>query len=220
MKLNARLFHLPPQNWPKSKPGPRPPIGKRLLDMEKRLTDKRVKWTRIIFSEWYGKQHKQMLITSGVAIWHKNNEVMVKVKWVVVKDPEGELEPVMPACTDTELVAEKIVVFFVRRRRVEVTFAEVRRHLGVESQRQWSDLAIERSTPCLMANTLHQRHPIQPNATAWYRKTAVTFSDVLSAVRLEIWRKAKLSISHFKPHVGSYSAKIRHLWFLLTQAVV
>jgi hypothetical protein len=228
MKLNARLFHLPPQNWPKSKPGPRPPIGKRLLDMEKRLTDKRVKWTRIIFSEWYGKQHKQMLITSGVAIWHKNNEVMVKVKWVVVKDPEGELEPVLLACTDTELVAEKIVAFFVRRWRVEVTFAEVRRHLGVESQRQWSDLAIERSTPCLMAlfsivclmaNTLHQRHPIQPNATAWYRKTAVTFSDVLSAVRLEIWRKAKLSISHFKPHVGSYSAKIRHLWFLLTQAV-
>lgn len=91
-----------------------------------------------------------------------------------------------------------------------------------------SDLAIERSTPCLMApmsivclmaNTLHQRHPIQPNATAWYRKTAVTFSDVLSAVRLEIWRKAELSISHFKPDVGSYSAKIRHLWFLLTQAV-
>ncbi|MCB0561405.1 MAG: transposase [Phaeodactylibacter sp.] len=89
-------------------------------------------------------------------------------------------------------------------------------------------LVFERSTPCLMAlmsivclmaNTLHLRRPIQPNATAWYRKTAVTFSDVLSAVRLEIWRKAELSISHFQPDVGSYSAKIRHLWFLLTQAV-
>ena len=228
MKLNARLFHLPPQKWPESKPGPKPPKGKRLLDMEKRLTDKRIKWTRVIFSEWYGKRHKEMLITSGVAIWHRNNEVMVKVKWVLVKDPEGGLEPVLLACTDTELSAEKIVSFFVRRWRVEVTFAEVRRHLGVESQRQWSDLAIERSTPCLMAlfsivclmaNTLHQRCAIQPNVTAWYRKTGVTFSDVLSAVRLEIWRKAELSISHFQPHVGSYSAKIRHLWFLLTQAV-
>lgn len=44
-----------------------------------------------------------------------------------------------------------MVRFFVRRWRVEVTFAEVRRHLGVETQRQWSDLAIERTTPLLMA---------------------------------------------------------------------
>ena len=228
MKLNARLFHLPPKKSPEGKPGPKPPVGKRLLNMEKRLTDKRIKWTRVIFSQWYGKRNKEMLITSGVAIWHKNNKMMVKVKWVLVKDPEGKLEPTLLACTDTELAADKIVAFFVRRWRVEVTFAEVRRHLGVETQRQWSDLAIERSTPslmalmsmvCLMANTLHQCHPIQPNATAWYPKTAVTFSDVLSAVRLEIWRKAKLSTSPFYTDVGSYSAKIRHLWFLLTQAL-
>ncbi|MCB9351085.1 MAG: hypothetical protein H6573_26810 [Lewinellaceae bacterium] len=196
--------------------------------MEKRLTDKRIKWTRVIFFRVVWQVPQRNVDHLGRTIWHKNNKVMVKVKWVLVKDPDGELEPVLLACTDTELSAEEIVSFFVRRWRVEVTFAEVRRHLGVESQRQWSDLAIERSTPCLMvlmsivclmANTLHLRRPIQPNATAWYRKTAVTFSDVLSAVRLEIWRKAELSISHFQPDVGSYSAKIRHLWFLLTQAV-
>ncbi|MCB9350953.1 MAG: hypothetical protein H6573_26125 [Lewinellaceae bacterium] len=81
---------------------------------------------------------------------------MVKVKWVLVKDPDGELEPVLLACTDTELSAEEIVSFFVRRWQVEVTFAEVRRHLGVESQRQWSDLAIERSTPCLMVPDVYR----------------------------------------------------------------
>ena len=228
MKLNARLFHLPATKWPESKRGPKPLVGRRLLGMETRLTNGCIKWTRLIFSEWYGNRNKEMLITSGLAIWHKSNTVMLKVKWVLLKDPEGQLEPVLLACTDTELSAEKIVTFFVRRWRVEVTFAEVRRHLGVETQRQWSDLAIERSTPslmallsivCLMANTLHQRQPIQPNGTAWYRKKAITFSDVLCAVRLEIWQKAKLSTSHFKPDVGSYSAKIRHLWFLLTQAV-
>lgn len=88
--------------------------------------------------------------------------------------------------------------------------------------------AVERSAPrlmalmsivCLTANTLHLCRPIQPKATAWYRKTTVTFSDVLSAVRLEIWRKAELSISNFQPDAGSYSTKIRHLWFSLTQAV-
>lgn len=228
MKLTARLFHLPPRKWPKSKPGPKPAVGKRLLSMDQRLTDKRVKWTKVIFSEWYGKKRKEMLITSGVAIWHKSNKIMVQIKWVLIKDLEGQLEPVLLACTDIDLSAPEIVSFFVRRWRIEVTFAEVRRHLGVESQRQWSDLAIERSTPCLMAlfsivclmaNTLHQSCPIQPNVTAWYRKTGVTFSDVLCAVRIEIWRTTELSTSSFQPLVGNYSAKIRHLWFLLTQAV-
>ena len=68
MKLNARLYHLPPKKYPKGKRGPKPPVGERLLSMEKRLTDKRVKWKSITFSEWYGNRDKQMLITSGVAI--------------------------------------------------------------------------------------------------------------------------------------------------------
>ena len=226
MKFNARLFHLPlcAKKRPK-KPGPVPPVGKRILNMTKRLVDRRITWASVVFSEWYGHKEKKMLITSGIAIWHKSNTVMVKVRWVLIKDPLGELEPTLLACSDWELPAKDIVSFFVRRWRVEVTFAEVRRHLGVETQRQWSDMAIERSTPCLMAlfsivclmaNTLHK---ILPKTTAWYKKEHVTFSDVLAEVRFEIWRNAKLSISHFKPDIDSYSARIRHLWFLLTQAV-
>jgi hypothetical protein len=228
LKLNSRLFALPPKKHPLGKPGPKPPKGKRLLTMDKRVNDGRVKWQEVTFSEWYGNKEKKMLITSGIAIWHKSNKVMVKVRWVLVKDPQGKLDPVLLACTDTELPVEQLVTFFVRRWRVEVTFAEVRRHLGVETQRQWSDLAIERTTPCLMglmsviclmANKLHQRSPIIAEHTAWYRKDHVTFSDVLAKVRVEIWRTSKLSISPFYPDIGNYPAKIRHLWFLLTQAV-
>lgn len=228
LKLNSRLFALPPKRYPKTKRGPKPPIGKRLLCMSKRVKDGRVKWREIVFSEWYGNKEKEMLITSGIAIWHKSNKVMVKVRWILIKDPEEKLDPVLLACTDTELPIEQVVTFFVRRWRVEVTFAEVRRHLGVETQRQWSDLAIERTTPCLMglmsiiclmANKLHQHSPIEAEQTAWYQKRHVTFSDVLAKVRVEIWRTSKLSISPFYPDIGNYPAKIRHLWFLLTQAV-
>ncbi len=196
--------------------------------MEKLLTDKRTKWLSAIFSEWYGEKQKEMLITSGVAIWYKSKAEMVKVRWVLLKDPEEKKKPMLLACSDWELPAEKIVTFFLRRWQAEVTFAEVRRHLGVETQRQWSDLAIERTTPslmalfsivCLFANTIHKRRPIRPNTTAWYKKQKITFSDVLSAVRLEIWAKSKLSISLFKADIGSFSAKIRYLQFLLTQAV-
>lgn len=228
MKLTARLFDFPAKDRPSNIPGPKPDIGKRLKSMVLVLADPATKWTKVVFSEWYGKKKKKMMVTSGIAIWYKSKTVMVEVKWVLIKDPEGELDPVLLACTDTTLSVKKIVQFFVRRWRVEVTFEELRRHLGVESQRQWSDLAIDRSTPCLMAlfsivclmaNGLHKHHPITPNTTAWYDKKDVTFSDILAAVRIEIWRNAKLSISHFIPDVGNYTPKIRHLWFLLTQAV-
>lgn len=228
MKLNARLFDFPDKDRSTNIPGPKPDIGKRLKAMTDLLISPSTQWTNIVFSEWYGKKKKQMMVTSGIAIWYKSKTVMIEVKWVLIKDPEGKLDPVLLACTDTTLSVTKIVQFFVRRWRVEVTFQELRRHLGVETQRQWSDLAIDRSTPslmalfsiiCLMANALHKHHTITPNTTAWYDKKDVTFSDILAAVRIEIWRNAKLSISHFKPDVGNYSAKIRHLWFLLTQAI-
>jgi len=228
MKLNARLYHLPAKRYPKGKRGPKSPVGKRLLSMDKRLTDKRIKWKKVVFSQWYGQANKEMMISSGVSIWRRNNKCLVKIKWVLIKDPQGIMDPVLLGCTDFDLEEEKIVSFFVRRWRIEVTFAEVRRHLGVETQRQWSDLAIDRTTPCLLAlysiicllaDRLNIKQPIQPNATAWYRKTHVTFSDVLAAVRIEILRKTKFSISNGKTLMHNYSENIRHLRFLLTQAV-
>jgi len=227
MKLNARLYHLPPKEYPKGKRGPVPPVGKRILGMEKRLKDKRVKWTKVTFSHWYGQREKQMLMTSGVAIWRKNNKCLVRIKWVLLKDPEGQLEPVLLGCTAEQTDEKKIVEFFVRRWKVEVTFAEVRRHLGVETQRQWSDLAIERATPCLMAlfsviclfaDKLHKRQKIIPNQTAWYRKKGNTFSDILVAVRMEIFNNQKLLISSPKKLINSLNQKIKTLCFILTQA--
>lgn len=118
--------------------------------MSKRLTDGRIKGPEIQFSEWYGRSNKRMLITNDDAIWSRNSHQKVPLRWVLIKDPEAKLDPVLLACTDRSTSAVDIVRFFVRRWQVEVTFAEVRRHLGVELQRQWSDLAIKRTTPLLM----------------------------------------------------------------------
>lgn len=229
MKLNARLYHLPPARHSKGKPGPKSPVGERLVGMEQRLADKKTPWESLTFSEWYGQQNRPMLLCSGVAVWRKSNSLLVKVRWVLLKDPLGELESVLLACNNVEATAFDIVRFFVRRWRVEVTFAEVRRHLGVETQRQWSDLAVERTTPCLLAlfsivcllaNDIHNRlQPLTPNNTAWYKKKGVTFSDVLAAVRLEIFKFPELFTSHANNLVNSSTHRIRHLWFLLTQAV-
>jgi transposase len=74
-------------------------------------------------------------------------------------------------------------------------FAEVRRHLGVETQRQWSDRAIARTTPALLGLfslvTLWAGEALKdgwmPRRAAWYAKSHLTFSDALALVRAELW---------------------------------
>jgi hypothetical protein len=79
---------------------------------------------------------------------------------------------------------------------IEVTFEESRAHLGAETQRQWSDPAIARSTACLfglyslvglLGSALHPAGDIPFQPTAWYRKQQATFGDVLATVRRQLW---------------------------------
>ena len=72
------------------------------------------------------------------------------IRWLLVRDPTGQLEPQAFLATDLNARPGDILAWFVSRWQVEVTFAEVRAHLGVETQRQWSDKAILRTTPVLL----------------------------------------------------------------------
>jgi hypothetical protein len=92
----------------------------------------------------------------------------------------------------------------VCRWSTEVTFGEARRHLGVETQRQWSDLAIARTTPVLLglyslvalwAHELRRSQMLLPAAAAWYAKKRATFSDALASVRCALWAEAALHTS-------------------------
>ena len=82
------------------------------------------------------------------------------------------------------------------RWQLEVTYQEVRAHLGVETQRQWSDRAIARTTPILMglfswvalaAHSLQQDHPITQRTAARYIKPASTFVDAIALVPRHLW---------------------------------
>ena len=120
----------------------------------------------------------------------------VPVRWVLVRDVVGDHDPQAFLCTDQEADALDVLRWFVRRWAVEVTFEEVRRHLGVETQRQWSDKAIARTTPALLAlfslvtlwaHDLVGRGHLGPRCAAWYPKRHLTFSDALGAVRRKLW---------------------------------
>ena len=201
LRLDAALYE-PARPRQKGKPGRAAKKGKKIAKLEARLVDKNTRWQRLLVSQWYGRSDYLLEVTSGTALWYQAGMPAVPIRWVLVRDPKGKLKPKAFLSTDLALAPLEILTYFVRRWRVEVTFEEVRRHLGVESQRQWNDLAIARTTPCLMGLfslvTLFahcNQHELSLRQAAWYQKQAFTFSDALAAVRIRLWREMHFSMS-------------------------
>ena len=136
-----------------------------------------------------------------------------------MRDPSGEREPQAFLSTDLAAEPERILGWFVSRWHMETTFQEVRAHLGVETQRQWSDLAILRTTPALLglfslvavwADEL-ARAPagaVRPQTAAWYNKREPTFSDAIAAVRRALWRPPNLSMSRLSTETVEIPASL------------
>jgi hypothetical protein len=194
LRLDARLFGFPEAPAP-GKRGRKPKKGARLPSLRERLEDPAQPWRETEVA-WYGGVRKPVRLLSGVCLWHTPGQDPVRLRWVLVADPAGEDRPQAFFATDDGLAPERIVELFVLRWNVEVTFEETRRHLGVETQRQWSDLAIARTTPalmglfslvCLMALRLVGGGAMPVRQAAWYKKKDATFSDVLAFVRRAIW---------------------------------
>ena len=194
LRLDACLCDPPPPRRPRTRG--RPPVtGARLPSLAERLRSRRTAWRRVSLEGWYGRRTRRLDIASGTALWHHPGR-RVAIRWVLVRDPSGEKEPQAFLCTDQAAEPTDILRWFVRRWRTETTFEEARRHLGMETQRQWSDLAVLRTTPALLALfflvTLWASHlavergpPIE--CVRWYRKSRPTFSDALAQVRRELW---------------------------------
>jgi hypothetical protein len=141
-------------------------------------------------------------VASGTAVWHHPGLPVVPLRWVLVRDPEGAFRPQAFLCTDLDADPADILRWFVRRWATEVTFAETRRHLGVETQRQWSDKAVARTTPVLLglyslvalrADELRRARGLAPRSAGWYAKANITFSNALAAVRRTLWTEAASS---------------------------
>jgi hypothetical protein len=193
LRLDARLFDPPPVRQPSQRGRPRV-SGARQLTLAQRLTNPATRWRRVTISHWYGGRDRRLAIASGTALWYHPGK-SVPIRWVLVRDMAGEFEPQALLCTDLAADPVDVLTWFVRRWSAEVTFAEVRRHLGVETQRQWSDTAIARTTPVLLGLfslvTVWAGEALKdgwkPRQAAWYAKTHLTFSDALAIVRAKLW---------------------------------
>jgi hypothetical protein len=200
LRLDAQLYAFVGKQ-PPSKRGPKPRKGKRLPSLASVFADLQTLWCR---SElvWYGGHIQQIGYCTGVCLWHTPGQSPVPIRWVLVRYEEtskrtGQVRVKAAAflCSEPTLLPEQILGLYVGRWNIEVTFEEMRAHLGLETQRHWSVRAIERTTPCLfgvfslvvlMAQRLHPSDlPLQESG--WYSKKEATFSDALAAVRGHLW---------------------------------
>ena len=196
LRLDAALYDCPSPK-PKGKRGPQPKKGERQPNLAQRLTDPATRWEKATIP-WYGGYQKEIEFVSGVSLWYHRGEDPVLLRWVLVRATDNSFKPAAFFCSDPDIAPLFILEWFVSRWNIEVTFEELRAHLGFETQRQWSDRAIERTTPCLfgvfslvvvMAKVLYpQGLPIRQ--AKWYEKDEAAFSDVLAAVRRHLWESA------------------------------
>jgi hypothetical protein len=224
LRLDAALYDPAPPR-PVGQPG-RPRLkGARRPTLHQRLEDSHTKWTRLRLTNWYGEQEREVEVCTDTAVWYHTGLAPVDLRWVLIRDPQGEFDPQALLSTQLAHTPRQMLEWFVRRWTMEVTFEEARVHLGIETQRQWNEGAIARTTPALfglyafvtlMAGALLASEAKAVRTAAWYAKAHPTFSDAIAMVRRDLWSHCHFSTSDSKPEVVKIP---RSLFERLTDAV-
>lgn len=207
LRLDAALYAPAPPRRPGQR-GRTPVKGQRLPALRDVLADLATEWTTLTIPYWYGEQNRQVEIASATAVWYHKGAPAVPLRWVLIRDPLEQFETQALLCTDQHAAPSFILECFVQRWQMEVTFEEARAHLGIETQRQWADKAIARTTPCLLglysivtllAQHLFSTAQVYMRRAAWYAKQQTTFSDTIASVRRWLWSHEYFSTSLNEP---------------------
>jgi DDE superfamily endonuclease len=199
LRLDAALYDPPPPRRHGQKGRPRVK-GSRRPSLKEALTDPKTVWTKLEIKDWYGEGKRTVEVCTDTALWwSRSHNSRVTIRWVLIRDPLGEFEPQALLSTKLSHTPLQILTWFIRRWRLEVTFEESKAHLGIETQRQWNDLAIARTTPILYGLfsvvTLIHNETTAVRQAAWYTKEHPTFSDAIAIVRRCVWSRCHFSMS-------------------------
>ena len=206
LRLDA-VLHDPPGPRPEGKRGPKPKKGARQPSLEARLAARETVWEKVSL-RWYGGGSRTVEIATGTSLWYRPGYAPAPIRWVLVRGQKGQkgasaIQAGACFCSDPDKTPEQILAWFIARWNIEVTFEEIRAHLGFETQRHWSRRAVARVTPCLfglfslvvvLAKVLHPK-TLPLSQSAWYQKEEATFSDALAAVRGHLWGCSKYTNS-------------------------
>ena len=203
LRLDAALYDPPPPRQPETKGRPRLK-GQRRPTLAAVLADARTRWTTLLVEQWYGEGPREVEVTTDTAVWYHAGKPPVAIRWVLIRDPKRDFDPQALLSTHLDHTPAQMLPWFVRRWSMEVTFEEARAHLGMETQRQWNDRAIARTTPALLslyaiitltAHLLIEQGATCVRSTAWYRKIRPTFSDAMALVRRHVWEHRHFAMS-------------------------
>ncbi len=226
LRLDAALYAPAPARQPGQQG--RPPLkGARRPALKTILDQPQATWASVAVA-WYDGATRTVELTSQTAVWYRSGKPPVLIRWVLIRDPQGSFATQALLCTDPAADPTQILEWFVLRWQLEVTpyqvrgrlFQEVRTHLGVETQRQWSDLAIARTTPVLLglfswttlaAHGLQKQRPMIQRRAAWYDKPLPTFVDAIALVRRHLWLESEgFSTSAVDPDTQELPVALYH----------
>jgi hypothetical protein len=105
--LTAQLYDpVPPQ--PIGKPGVKPNKGPRQRKLTQHLKDGATDWLRQEIP-WDAGQQLMMDVLTGEALWHRDGEAPLPVRWVLLRDPSGKRSPFALFCTDPSVANHHLV---------------------------------------------------------------------------------------------------------------
>ncbi|MCA9038569.1 MAG: transposase [Planctomycetaceae bacterium] len=201
------VLHSPPPPRQRGQIGRTRIVGNRLPSPEQVVatTQKR----RGLTVQWYGGGRRRVEIVTGVGHWYRQGQGLVKVRWVFVHDLTGHHRDEYFYSTEPGIRAADVIEAFVGRWDIEVTFEEMREHLGLETTRGRVRNTVLRVEPCLfLLHTLtafwYSKLPTHQSGkitVGWRGKTSITFSDAIAAVRRCLWDVHLFQHPRIRPHV-------------------
>ena len=218
LRLDAALYEPAPPRQPRQTGRPRLK-GKRLPTLAHVLRDAATSWQTVTVRGWYGEMERVVELVSAAAVWYHSGMAPLPIRWVLGRDPQKQFEPQALLCTDLTVDPVQILEWFVLRWRLEVTWQEARAHLGLETQRQWNELAIARTTPALLglfslvtvlAGRLTQEHALPVRPATWSRKPLPTFADAIAVVRQHLWTSSHFYMSPAKADMVEIPSSLLH----------
>lgn len=218
LQHNARLFEQPPSH--KKRKGQPLLVGARQALLAQLEADTQTPW-QVAEIKGYSGLPQSFRYYSAVSLWYAYGKAPVLGRTVWLSSESPDLDACVLFCTDAQASPEQIIAWFVSRWGMEVTFEEVRAHLGFETQRQWNSLAILRSSPAILAlfslvalltEHLLQGKDLPCRSNAWYSKTSPSFSDALAFVRQQLWRQTTFPIDPVLQHSENIPPPLLALW--------
>ncbi len=208
LRFDANLFEPAPPRRAKQNGRPRCK-GAAVPKLETVLAAPTTTWTATCVT-WYSGPARVVEWCSGTAVWYHGGKRPLSIRWVLTRDPTGSRALRAYFCTTPTADPVEMIRAYMQRWPLEVTLEESRAHLGIETHRQWSDRAVERSTPALLGlyslitlcgQALYPQGDVPIARSTWYPKRTATFSDVLASVRQALWQAEGFCISAETPDI-------------------